>query len=88
MILKMKRFTFLTVLSVIILVGINSCGTKDDPKPEADAPTMKSIEVSGENKNFEAQITFSEGVYKNTDMTGNLDENSFNVTLKGGNGIS
>jgi len=88
MILKMKRFTFLTVLSVIILVGINSCGTKDDPKPEADAPTMKSIEVSGENKNFEAQITFSEGVYKNTDMTGNLDENSFNVTLTGGTGMS
>mgnify|MGYP006935315517 CR=1 FL=1 len=87
MILKMKQFKLLTLLTVFAVLGLSSCD-KNDPIPAPVAPTITSIEGSGENKNFDIVIGFSEAVYKNTDTTGDLDENSFNVSISGGSNIS
>lgn len=86
MIKRNKIFTATAILIVFFQLTISSC-SKDSPSPEMN-PSMKSIIVTGESKNFEAFITFSEGVYKNMDMTGDLDINSFNVTLSGGSSMS
>ncbi len=84
----MKQFTLLAVATVIFLMGLSSCKTKDGPSPEAKQPTMSSIQISGELKHFVITIGFSEGVYKNSDKTGDLDENSFDISLNGGSTIS
>lgn len=84
----MKRFTFFAAITAIFLMGFNSCTKDDDTQPEAQAPTMNSISVTGENKNFEIVVGFSEAVYSNTDKTGDLDKNSFNVSLAGGSEMS
>jgi hypothetical protein len=85
---KMKQFTLLTVVTVFFLMGINSCKTKDGPSPESKQPSMSSIQVSGGLKHYEVLLGFSEGVYKNSDKTGDLDKNSFEVGIDGGSTIS
>ncbi len=78
----------ITLLSAVLLSAmiffISSCGTKDSPKPEPTPPTMANIAIEGENSNFTITLTFSEGVYKNADKTGNLDNGSFSISLEGG----
>lgn len=87
MILKMKNFKFLAAFAAIVLLGLSSC-KKDDPSPDPVAPTMTTIAVSGENKNFEITLGFSEAVYKTSSKSGDLDNNSFNLNITGGAAIS
>ena len=79
----MKKVNLYAVITAIFILGFSSCKT-DDPTPEIKAPTMTGISVEGERKNFDVTINFSAGVYKNTDKTGDLDENSFSVSISGG----
>lgn len=81
-----KIFNLIIFFLVLIFSVLSSC-KKDNPTPDKMNPSMKSIQVSGENKNFEAKITFSEGVYSNANMTGDLNINSFNVSLSGGSSL-
>ena len=74
-----KIFNLIIFFLVLIFSVLSSC-KKDNPTPEKMNPTMKSIQVSGENKNFEAKITFSEGVYSNANMTGDLNINNNDYT--------
>lgn len=79
----MKKVNFYAVITALLLLGFSAC-KKDDPKPENQAPTFTGISIAGENTNFDVTINFSEGVYKNADKSGDLDENSFAVSLSGG----
>ena len=83
----MKKIN-LTLLVAAFLTAVvfsfSSCTEKDNPKPELTPPTMTGISVEGQNKNFTATVTFSEAVYKNSNKTGALDNNSFSVTASGG----
>ena len=80
----MKKVNMMAVFAALLVLGFSSC-KKDDPKPTA--PVMTGITVSGELKSFNITVQFSEGVYKNADKTGDLDENSFSVVLSGGDAV-
>lgn len=88
MILKMKQIKLMVLMAAIVAIGLTSCKKDDPPSPTPESPEMTSIAVVGENKNFDITVGFSEGVYKNTDATGDLDENSFNISINGGSDIS
>ena len=55
------------------IIGFSSCS-----KDENQAPKINSAALSSDNKTI--TVTFSEGVYKNADKTGNLDASSLTVT--------
>ena len=79
----MKKVNLYAVITALFILGFSAC-KKDDPQPEPQAPTMTGISIEGERQNFDITINFSAGVYKNTDKTGDLDENSFSVSISGG----
>ncbi len=81
--MKMKKFNLLAAIAAIILLGLSSCDKKDND-PEPVAPTLSSISMSGEENDFIANLSFSQGVYANNDKTGNLSDASFEVTIVGG----
>lgn len=65
-----------------ILLGMSVLMTackKDEPGVPA---TMLELTITADNS--EAAVVFSEAVYKNDNKTGNLDQNSFSVTIAGG----
>lgn len=64
-------------------ISITSC-KDDNPQPQTTAPTMTSMDVTAEAGNFIATVNFSEGVYKSSNASGNLDNSSFSVTIQGG----
>ncbi len=70
-------------LAAVLLFAFSAC-KKDNPAPEPQAPSMKSLTLSGTGKDYTAELAFSEGVYKNKDKTGALDNKSLVVTLAGG----
>ncbi len=80
--MKMKKFNLLAAMVAIILLGVSACNDKDDPEPAP--PTMTGITITGDEKAYEATISFSEGVYSNNDKTGDLTKESFTVTVDGG----
>jgi len=84
----MKHIKLLVILTAAIIAGFTSCKKNDDPAPQPEAPKMSTISVSGESKNFDLTLGFSEAVYKNTDKSGDLDNNSFTVSISGGVDIS
>jgi len=70
----MKRKIVLCVAAAIAsIVGLSSCS-----KDENQAPKINGAVLSSDNKTI--TVTFSEGVYKNADKTGNLDASSLTVT--------
>ncbi len=78
----MKKINQFTAIAAIFILGFSAC-KKDNPQPKA--PKMTDISISGENQNFDLTVYFNEGVYKNADQTGDLNENNFTVTVSGGN---
>ncbi len=88
MILKMKQIKLMLLMAIIFAISFTSCKKDDPPSPIPESPEMTSIAIYGENKNFDITLGFSEGVYKKTDATGDLDENSFNISISGGSDIS
>ncbi len=83
---KQNLSLLLTALVSVIVLSFSACNGKDPVTPDPTPPTMTNISIEGQNKAFTATVTFSEAVYKNADKTGNLDNNSFNVTISGGTG--
>ncbi len=79
----MKKTRFYTLIAVFLILGLSAC-KKEETEPERQAPTMTGISIEGENKSFDITVNFSTGVYKNNDQTGDLNENSFNVAMVGG----
>lgn len=78
-----KQIKTMLLLAAVLLLGFTAC-KKSPPQPAAKPPTMSNIEVNGTQKDYKANLTFSEGVYKNADKTGALDKTSFIVSLSGG----
>ena len=74
--------TFLA-MAAVVLFTFTAC-KKETPVPVPKAPTMKELAISGSGKDYQAEVSFSEGVYKNKDKSGTLDKSSFMVTLNGG----
>jgi len=81
--MKKPNVKVLFMLMALLAVGLTSCN-KENPEPTPVPPTMESVAITGSGKDFEATLTFSEGVYKTATATGNLDETSFDVSLSGG----
>jgi len=84
----MKHIKLLVIFTAAIIAGFTSCKKNDDPAPKPEAPEMSSISVTGESKNFDLTLGFSEAVYKNNDKSGDLDNNCFTVNISGGVDIS
>ncbi len=78
-----KSLTTILALAMVLAITFTAC-KKETAVPESKAPVMKSLIVSGAKKNYTAELTFSEGVYKKKDKTGALDKNSLSVTVEGG----
>ena len=70
--MKNKAILFLTI-AFATLIGFSSCS-----KDENSAPTIKSAQLSADNKTI--TVTFSEAVYSKADVTGALDATSLSVT--------
>lgn len=78
----MKKINFLAAIAVILIIGLGACSKSDDPAPAG--PTMKNIEMTGNDSEFVAQIKFSEGVYSLNNKTGNLNNESLSISVVGG----
>lgn len=70
--MKNKAYLFLSIFFAAV-IGFSSCN-----KDENLAPTIKSAEVSTDNKTI--TVTFSEAVYSKADATGAIDAASLSVT--------
>ncbi|MEA2105823.1 MAG: hypothetical protein U9P82_03775 [Bacteroidota bacterium] len=69
-------------LLAALTIGFTSCD--DDDPNEVDKQNLTLVSVSINNNNTEATVYFSEGIYKMDDATGNLDEESLEVSVSGG----
>jgi len=76
------KYLFLMLISTLLIFP--GCKTKENPAPEALFPTMTSIAISGEKTTFDVTVGFSEGVYGTSLQSGDLNEDSFNVTSSNG----
>ena len=70
--MKNKALLFAS-MALAVFIGLSSCS-----KDENLSPTMKSAELSSDNKTI--NVTFSEAVYSKADNTGALDASSLTVT--------
>jgi len=77
--LKLLAFIFITTL--IVFSGCKKC---DDCAEPTQAPIFTTLDISSDAGNFVVTAGFNEGVYKNNDATGNLDNASFDVAIEGG----
>jgi hypothetical protein len=81
--MKKRNFFLMAFVALSIMLSFNSC--KDDtPAPAPTIPTMTTMDITAADGNFIATVNFSEGVYKNNNATGNLDDASFSVSIQGG----
>lgn len=81
----MKKLNAILVFAAaILLMGLSSCQKDGATSPQATAPTLKTVTISGADKAFSVTVNFSEGVYKNADKTGNLDSASFATAITNG----
>lgn len=81
--MKKRNFLLIAFGMISLMITFNSC-KDDNPTPTPTIPTMVSMDITSEGGNFLATVNFSEGVYKNNNSTGNLDNSSFSVTIQGG----
>jgi hypothetical protein len=80
----MKNIHKFVAVALLLILGLGACTKKGNPTPDPVPPTMDQLTLQGADKNFTATLSFSEGVYKNADKSGNLDESSFEISLSGG----
>lgn len=78
-----KRMKTMLLLAATLFLGLTAC-KKNPTKPASHPPTLSKLEVNGTQKDYKANLTFSEGVYNNANKTGALDKNSLSVSLSGG----
>ncbi|MCB2208732.1 MAG: hypothetical protein KQH67_10620 [Bacteroidetes bacterium] len=77
--LKILAFAFMAALFTF-----SGCKDCEDCATPTKAPTFTTLDISAESGNFVVTVGFSEGVYKNSNQTGNLDNSSFDVAIEGG----
>ncbi len=75
--MKTQILTFVALIFALGLVMLTGC-----KREEEEPPAMVGLTIAADNAT--ASVVFSEAVYKMDNRTGNLDQNSFNVTLTGG----
>ena len=83
--MKKLNLKMLAVIFTAFVMAFSACDKDEEAIEEPPTPpTMTSITIDGENTEFSATVEFNEGVYKNNNSSGNLDETSFTVSLSGG----
>jgi hypothetical protein len=82
----MKNLKLIALLFAAILFTFSACKDDDDDEPQGQPIEILSMEISPDN--VTVVITFNQGVYKNADMTGNVDAASFQITFVGQNPVS
>lgn len=75
-----KNFLFLLMIFASFSFLIVSCEEEDDN--DGIAPTLLANSISTDNESI--SLTFSEGLYTNADMTGDLSGEDFEVEISGG----
>ena len=73
----------IAIVYILTLFTLISCNKSNDNVPNT-YPTMTDISVNGSEKIYTVTIFFNDGVYRNTNRTGDLDERSFKIELTGG----
>lgn len=81
--MKKRNFLLMAFVALSMMISFNSC-KNDNPEPTPTIPTMTTMDITSQDGNFVATVNFSEGVYKNNNSTGNLDNASFSVSIQGG----
>jgi hypothetical protein len=71
----------LTLHAIFALLISTACNKDDNPAPELSAPVINGISIAGNNLNYDIIVTFNEGVYQNSDKTGDLTRESFTVLI-------
>jgi len=79
--INLKIWALVFMAALFAFTGCKDC---EDCATPTTAPTFTTFDISSESGNFVVTVGFSEGVYKNNDQTGNLDEGSFDVSIEGG----
>ena len=74
--INLKLWAFLFMAALFAFTGCKDCEECATP---TTAPTFTTLDISAESGNFIVTAGFSEGVYKTSDQTGNLDEGSFDL---------
>ncbi len=78
-----KPMKTMIMMAAVLMLVFTAC-KKSPPSPATKPPSINNLTGSGTGKNYKADLSFSEAVYKNADKTGALDKNSLNVSLSGG----
>ena len=81
----MRTVKLLTLLLAAFALTFVACNDDDDDNPSL-AVEINNIEISDDNQTV--TITFNQAVYKNNDMTGNIDANSFALTFVATNPVN
>jgi hypothetical protein len=80
---KSSLLVLLLILNLGVLLVINSC-KKNDAESEPYFPELTGISIVGEKTTFDVIVGFNQGVFSNTNSTGDLKIESFKVTSTGG----
>ena len=81
----MRTVKLLTLLLAAFALTFVACNDDDDDNPSL-AVEITDIQISDDNQTV--TITFNQAVYKNNDMTGNIDANSFALTFVATNPVN
>lgn len=73
----------LVFLMFAIVLSIGSCD-KNQTEPATTFPEMTSISIIGQDKTFDVTVGFSQGVFRNANSTGDLNDQSFKISSTGG----
>ncbi len=77
----MKERSIVLLMMAIIIYGLSSCKKEEQSQPSDSTPVFSGIAIDGNGKNYEMSLSFNTGVYANNDISGDLDESHFNVTV-------
>jgi len=80
-----KPMRTMIMMAAALMLTFTACQkTTPTPSPAPKPPSMENLAGNSTGKDYKADLTFSEAVYKNANKSGALDKNSFIVTLSGG----
>ncbi len=79
----MRNLKLLTVLFAALLLTFSACKKDDDPPMAVE---INSLELSSDNT--ELTVNFNQGVYRNADKTGRLENDNFEITFYSSQGIT
>ena len=82
-----KRILLIFIASFLLwntAVMVSGCKKTETPPDNVIAPVMSSIAISGQESTYEVTIGFSQGVFRFANSSGDLNIQSFKVSIEGG----